>query len=122
MQNLGRKPLLKTGRWRSHGDRAAFLAGYQQGSDNSRAVANLPTQPELRGFRTGLADGADARRSAQPFRLRTGIARLTQAHTENDVERDSEYVRAYVNGYQYGYYTNQEILQSEITGYKINQF
>lgn len=118
----GRKASIRSGRWRSDADRALFLAGYHQQSDRSLAPANLPSGSEVKGFRDGVTDGAEARRSDQPFALRAAILRLAQVQSGDGHERDDRYVRAYANGYQYGYYSNHETLESALTGHTMNQF
>jgi len=117
----GRKAAMRTGRWRTDADRAAFVAGYQQGSESAPAVTHLRSGQELVGFRDGVADGAEARRSDRPFALRNGFG-ITQGQSTAGRVKDAEYVQAYASGYQYGYYADPETLSTEISSRSRDQF
>jgi hypothetical protein len=99
----GRKPHLITGRWSNAQDRASFLEGYQQAYSDQ--VATMATSAELSGYRDGLVDGSQHRKSDRPFRAgktenyRSAGSFSGRAETRN-------YRLAYANGYQQGYYSN----------------
>lgn len=103
---LGKKPHLRTGRWSSNADRAAFVAGYEQISGPFRSTSGA----ELEAFRRGVNDGAEARQSERPFSVKPKVSELAegQSATENDVSL------SYVDGYQLGYYSDAGVLESRV--------
>jgi hypothetical protein len=113
----GRKPHIASARWTTNGDRALFIAGYQQGY-RQFAEAHLgrlmePDAAELAGHRDGMLDGARHRRASQPFQ----VSKTDNYHAAGpgDLELNSDpgrykkdYRLAYSNGYQEGYYSQEQ--------------
>ena len=113
----GRRPRIASGRWGTKRDRALFIAGYQQSyRDSSQSHSRKVTEPsaaELAGYRDGMQDGSEHRRTLQPFQFNKTDRYRTFGHGYLEVISDPDtykrdYHLAYSNGYQEGYYCQQE--------------
>ena len=95
------KPHLSTGRWSKASDRRAYVAGYQQEYLQARGEDGITILQgvEQAGYRDGLEDGAQDRRSGDAPRL-SEHARLVG----NGAYRD-----AYATAYQLAYYGEQQV-------------
>jgi hypothetical protein len=113
----GRKPRIQSERWMRDGDRALFIAGYQQAY--RQLAANRPERikplnaAELAGYRDGMRDGERQRKAMQPSRVtRTELfLNAGQVSTKAEVVSESykrDYRLGYANGYQVGYYSKAE--------------
>jgi hypothetical protein len=97
----GVKPHLSTGRWSKAADRRAYVAGYQQEYLEARGEdgITIPQGIEQAGYRDGLEDGAQDRRS--------GDASRPSQHAR--VAGNDAYREAYATGYQLAYYGEQQV-------------
>jgi hypothetical protein len=73
----------------------------------------------LTGYRDGLADGSNDRRSAKPFQLsKTDNYRTALRGLEAEADRENSrhaYRQAYANGYQEAYYGHATRDASELS-------
>jgi hypothetical protein len=109
----GNRPHLSSGRWSTETNRRSYIAGYQKGYNqvllSDAAKISGPQIAELAGYRDGLADGGNDRRSAKPFQLsktdnyRSAARGLVQVQADQEQSRLA-YRKAYANGYQEAYY------------------
>lgn len=120
----GKEPRIQSGRWITNGDRALFIAGYQE--EYRQFAMGRPGRPGLQdaaksaGYRDGILDGVKQRKAMQLFRVNQTEKFLNagQDSSEANSVSDSykrEYRRWYATGYQIGYYseTQKEELRSE---------
>jgi hypothetical protein len=119
----GRKPRIASGRWSTNRDRGLFIAGYQQSyRDSSQSQSRTFTEPsaaELAGYRDGMHDGSEHRRTSQVFQFNKTDRYRTAGHGYLEINSDpntykQDYRLAYSNGYQQGYYSQQEPEQVEV--------
>ncbi len=110
----GREAHIASGRWSSDADRVLFIAGYRQGyhefSSARSGTQSAPDEAELAGYKDGIADGLEQRRSARPFQPDKTDNYRSTGHgnpklTSGSEEYGQHYRRAYSNGYQQGYYS-----------------
>lgn len=112
-----KEPRIQSGRWILNGDRALFIAGYQQAyrqfaADRPERLGSLDAAG-LAGYRDGMLDGERHRKAMQPFRmnktekyLNAGQDSLEANAVSKSYKRD--YRLGYANGYQVGYYSEAE--------------
>jgi hypothetical protein len=119
----GNRPHLSSGRWSADTDRRSYVAGYQKGYNqvlqSGKAKISGPQAAELTGYRDGLADGSNDRRSAKPFQLsKTDNYRTALRGLEAEADRENSrhaYRQAYANGYQEAYYGHATRDASELS-------
>lgn len=113
----GKEPRIQSGRWITSGDRALFIAGYQQG--HGQFAAHRPGRmgpvdtAELAGYRDGMLDGEKQRNAMEPFRMNRTEKYLNAGQDPLEANAVSEsykhdYRLGYANGYQVGYYSEAE--------------
>jgi len=113
----GKEPRIQSGRWITNGDRALFIAGYQQkhrhfAADRPGRMGPVDTA-ELSGYRDGMLDGEKQRNAMQPFRMNRAEKYLNAGQNSLELNVVSEsykhdYRLGYANGYQVGYYSEAE--------------
>jgi hypothetical protein len=113
----GRKPRIQSGRWMTDGDRALFIAGYEQAyrhlaADRPGSLGPLDAA-ELAGYRDGMRDGERQRKAMQAFRVQRTEMFMNAGQEASEANAVSEsykrdYRRGYANGYQVGYYSAAE--------------
>jgi hypothetical protein len=98
----GRKPHLVSGRWSNPHDRVSFLSGYEQAYRDQSITTT--TAADWSGYRDGLNDGIEHRKSDRPFRA-AKTENYRKAGTFAGQAQTKNYRVAYANGYQQGYYS-----------------
>jgi hypothetical protein len=101
----GETPHLTAGRWSRDSDRQLFVAGYQEGymQERGQAITVSPGAEQL-GYREGLEEGTQDRRSGRAFRLSPDAAKAGPR-----VQDRQNYAQGYASGYQLSYYGTQEV-------------
>jgi hypothetical protein len=108
----GKKPRIQSSRWITNGDRALFIAGYQQqyrqfAMDRPGRLAPL-TAAELAGYRDGKLDGERHHNLMQAFQVNQTENYLNAGQDSGANAVSESYQRdyrlGYANGYQVGYY------------------
>jgi hypothetical protein len=101
----GETPHLTAGRWSRDSDRQLFVAGYQEGYMQERGQAITVSQgAEQLGYREGLEEGTQDRRSGRAFRLSPDAAKAGPR-----VQDRQNYAQGYASSYQLSYYGTQEV-------------